>query len=172
VTFDPDIASGMLVKLTLPTGEYDSGQLFNLGTNRASLQIAGLFSKSFGTSFLDPRLTTIELIPSVTFFGDNSDPFRSDTVSQSPLFTLEAHLTHNISRAVWISGDMLLTSGGETETDGGPNNDSKYSLGLGATVSVALSKASSIKATYGEIVDRNEAGMDGSAFRLIFTQIF
>ncbi|WP_431299433.1 transporter [Tabrizicola sp. BL-A-41-H6] len=172
VQFKPEFASGILVKLTLPTGEYDSEKLFNLGTNRASLQVAGLFSQSFGTSFLDPRLTTIEVIPAVTFYGDNSDPFRNDNLSQKPLFSLEAHLTHNVSRAVWLSADMYAINGGETETDGVANGNSKYSLGLGATVSVALSKASSIKATYGEVVDRNEAGMDGTALRVVFTQIF
>lgn len=172
VTFKPEFASGILVKLALPTGEYDSDKLFNLGTNRTSLQIAGLFSQSFGTSFLDPRLTTIEVIPSVIFYGDNSDPFRSDTLSQDPLFTLEAHVTRNVSRAIWMSADMFMMDGGGTETDGVSDDNSKYSLGLGATVSVALSKASSIKATYGEVVDRNEAGMDGKALRIIITQIF
>jgi hypothetical protein len=172
VNFKPEFASGILVKLALPTGEYDSDKLFNLGTNRTSLQIAGLFSQSFGTSLLDPRLTTIEFIPAVTFYGDNSDPFRSDTLSQDPLLTLEAHVTHNVSRAVWMSADMFMMDGGGTETDGVSDENSKYSLGLGATISVALSKASSIKATYGEVVDRNAAGMDGKALRIIFTQIF
>ena len=172
VTFKPEFASGILVKLTLPTGEYDSDKLFNLGTNRSSLQVAGLFSQSFGTSFLDPRLTTIEVIPAVTLYGDNSDPFRADNLSQDPLFTLEAHVSRNLSRAVWMSADMLMMNGGETETDGVSDDNSKYSLGLGATISVALSKASSIKATYGEVVDHNEAGMDGTALRIIFTQIF
>jgi hypothetical protein len=172
VNFRPGFASGVLAKLYLPTGEYDSDQLFNLGTNRWSLQLAGLFSQSFGTSYLDPRLTTIEVIPAVTFFGDNTDPFRGDTLSQDPLLTLEAHVTHNLGRAVWVSADMYVMSGGATETDGVSDDNSKYSLGLGATVSVALSRSSSIKATYGEIVDRNEAGMDGTALRILFSQIF
>jgi hypothetical protein len=172
VAFKPEFASGILVKLALPTGEYDSGKLFNLGTNRAALQIACLFSQSFGTSFPDPRLTTIELIPAVTFYDDNSAPFRGKNLSQDPLFTLEAHVTRNVSRAAWMSADMFLMKGGETETDGVSDDNSKYSLGLGATVSLALSKASSIKATYGEVVDRNDAGMDGTALRIIFTQIF
>jgi hypothetical protein len=172
VAFKPGFASGILAKLYLPTGEYDADQLFNLGTNRWSLQIGGLFSQTYGSSYLDPRLTTIELIPAVTFFGDNTDPFRGDNLSQDPLLTLEAHVTHNVSRAVWISADLYAMSGGETETDGVSDDNSKYSVGLGASVNVALSKTSSIKATYGEIVDRNDAGMDGTAFRLLYTQFF
>lgn len=170
--FKPTFASGILVKLAFPTGEYDSNKLFNLGTNRPSLQVAGLFSQSYGTSYLDPRLTIIEVIPAVTFYGDNSDPFRADNLSQDPLFTLEAHVTHNVSRAVWISADMFATSGAATETNGVPDDNSKYSVGLGATVSLALSKTSSIKATYGEIVDRNAEGMDGKALRIVLSQIF
>lgn len=172
VNFRPGFASGVLAKLYLPTGEYDSDQLFNLGTNRWSLQVAGLFSQSFGTSYLDPRLTTIEVIPAVTFFGDNANPFRGENLSQDPLLTLEAHVTHNLGRAVWVSADMYVMSGGATETDGVSDDNSKYSLGLGATVNVALSRSSSIKATYGEIVDRNDAGMDGTALRILFSQFF
>jgi hypothetical protein len=67
---------------------------------------------------------------------------------------------------------MYVLSGGETETDGVSDDNSKYSLGLGATVNVALSRTSSIKATYGEVVNRNEAGMDGTAFRILFSQFF
>ncbi len=160
------------MKLPLPTGDYDSDKLFNLGTNQASPRIAGLFSQSFGTSFPDPRLTTIEVIPAVTFHGDNAAPFRGENLSQAPLFTLEAHVTRTISRAVWMSAGLFLMHGGKTETDGVSDDNSKYSLGLGATFSLALSKVSSIKATYGEVVDRNDAGMDGTALRIIFTQIF
>ncbi len=112
------------------------------------------------------------MIPAVTIFGDNDDPFRGETLAQDPLLTLEAHVTHNLSRAVWVSADLFAMSGGETETDGVSDDNSKYSLGLGATISVAVSKTSAIKATYGEIVDRNDAGMDGSAFRLLYTQFF
>lgn len=172
VRFKPGFATGFLAKLYLPTGEYDGDQLFNLGTNRWSLQLAGLFTQTIGSSYLDPRLTTIEVIPAVTFFGDNDDPFRGDSLSQDPLFTLEAHVTHNLNRAVWVSADMYVLSGGETATDGVSDDNSKYSLGLGATVNVALSKTSSVKMTYGEVVDRNAAGMDGKAFRILFSKYF
>jgi hypothetical protein len=170
--FKPGFAAGLLTKLYLPTGEYSSDQLFNFGTNRWSLQIAGLFTQTFGASYLDPRLTTIEVIPAVTFFGDNTDPFRGSSLSQDPLFTLEAHVTHNLNQAVWVSADMYVLSGGATETDGVSDDNEKYSLGLGATVNVALSRTSSIKATYGEVVNRNAAGMDGEALRILFTQFF
>jgi hypothetical protein len=172
VTYKPGFAAGVLARVYLPTGEYDADELFNLGTNRWAFQLGGLFSQTFGESFLDPRLTTIEVIPAVTIFGDNDDPFRGETLAQDPLLTLEAHVTHNLSRAVWVSADLFAMSGGETETDGVSDDNSKYSLGLGATISVAVSKTSAIKATYGEIVDRNDAGMDGSAFRLLYTQFF
>jgi hypothetical protein len=172
VAHKPGFAAGFLAKLSLPTGDYNGDRLFNLGSNRWSLQVAGLFSQTYGQSFLDPRMTTIEVIPAVTFFGDNTDPFRGDTLSQDPLLTLEAHVTHNLNRAVWVSADLYAMSGGETETDGVSDDNSKYSVGLGASVSVALSKSSSIKATYGKVVDRNDAGMDGSALRLLYSQFF
>lgn len=85
------------------------------------------------------------MLPSVTFYGDNDEPFRANTTSQEPIFRLEGHITRNLNKAVWISADALVSNGGETETDGVDNNNRQYSLKLGATLSVAVAKTASLK---------------------------
>jgi hypothetical protein len=173
VAYKPGFSLGILALATAPTGEYSSDSLFNLGTNRGSLRLGVPFGYTFGSSYLDPGLATIEVLPSVTFFGDNDDPYGpADSVSTDPLYRLEAHVTKNVSRAVWLSLDTVVQSGAATTTDGASDDNEKYSWELGASVGVNLSKNASIKATYGQVIDRNENGMDGEGFRLVANYVF
>lgn len=172
LTYDPGFSLGLLAKLTAPTGEYDENKVINLGSNRWGLQVGVPMGYYLGESFLDDELTTFELLPSVFFFGDNSDPFRAGESSQDPLFQIEAHITRNLSRMVWVSLDANYQYGGETSTDGISGNDSRESFGLGGTIGVNLSKTLSINATYGGIISHNDNGADGHMFRVKMAYLF
>jgi len=122
---------------------------------------------------VDPHLTTFEILPSVTFFEDNSDPSGdANTTGQDPLFTLESHVTRNLTKTVWASFGGIYNYGGETSTDGVWNNDRRESLGLGASVSIAATSSTSIKLSYGGTVWRNDDGLDGKLLRIITTYAF
>jgi hypothetical protein len=168
-SFKPDFAVGGLARLTLPTGEYDENKSANLGANRYSMQLGTPITFGFGESFLDPRLTTFDLLPSVTFFGGNDDPFGAGKVSQSPLYKLEAHLTHNFNPGIWAAVDGIYSYGGETETDGQSDDNKQRSLNMGATLGIQFSKSLGLKLSYGETVDRNDDGLDGEFVRLTLT---
>lgn len=172
VAHQPGFALGGLVKVTAPTGAYDSAKAINLGANRWAVQLGAPMGFVIGKSFLDPALMTVEVLPSVTFFTANNDPFRADRSTQAPLWRLEAHVTRNISRALWIGVDALGTTGGQVEIDGVENGTGQRSLELGATVGMALSKRFALKATYGGVVARSDSGLDGSGFRLVANLIF
>jgi hypothetical protein len=173
VTYDPGFAMGWLVKAMLPTGSYDETQVLNLGSNRWSVQTGPLIGYVLGTSYLDPKLMTFELLPTVTFFGDNTEPFgRASRVTQDPLYRIEAHVTRNLSKAIWVSMDALYTYGGETFSDGLSNTDKQNSFALGATVSVALSRSSSIKVTYGEVIAGNTNNSDSRGVRVVWSMAF
>ncbi|MCH2057491.1 MAG: transporter [Thalassotalea sp.] len=172
-SYKPEFAIGGLARLTLPTGEYDENKSANLGANRYSLQLGAPITFGFGYSFLDPHLTTFDLVPSVTFFGDNDEPFGADTISQDPLYKLEAHLTHNFNPAIWTSLDGIYAYGGETETDGVSGDNKQRSLNMGATLGVQFSKSLGLKLSYGKTIDRNDDGVDGEFARLmlVYTQL-
>ena len=167
--YKPTFAVGGLARVTLPTGEYDQQHSANLGANRYSLQLGGPITLGFGESFLDPRLTTVDFLPSVTIFGDNDDPSNGGTLSQEPLFKLETHVTHNLSSGFWLSLDSVYTFGGETEIDGTAQNDAQRSFGLGSSLGLQVSKSLGLKVTYGKTVDHNENGLDGEFIRLTLT---
>lgn len=173
VKYDPGFGAGLLFKVTVPIGSYDSSRTLNVGSNRWALQVGVPMSYNLGSSLVDPDMTLFELAPSVTFFSDNDDPSGGATnVSQDPLFRLEAHVSHNLSQTVWVSADALFSYGAETTTDGVNDNNTKKSLGLGATVNFAVSDSTQIKVTYGEIVSSNNNGADGRGIRLVASMLF
>lgn len=164
---------GILAKVTVPTGSYDSNKTLNLGANRWAFQIGTPMAANFGKSMIDPRLTSFELFPSVTFFTDNHSPSgRASVTSQEPIYQLEAHITHNLNRALWVSLDALQVFGGETGTDGIGNNDSQNSLSIGGTMGISFTPSTFLKASYGHTVYNNEHGADGGLLRLQLGYIF
>jgi hypothetical protein len=170
--YKPKTSMGLLTKIGLPTGTYDGSQALNLGTNRWSVQVGAPISFFFGETLLDEKLTTFDLLPSITFYGDNDAPFGGNTLEQDMLFLLETHLTHNINRAMWVSLDAFYSNGGETTMDGVAGNNAQEALSLGASAGVNLSRALSFKFSYGEVVSRNDDGPDGYMFRIIGSVVF
>jgi hypothetical protein len=167
-TSKPMTAIGVLAKLSLPTGEYSQDKIFNIGTNRWSMQLGTNISIPIaGATRVAPDYTTIDLLPTITFFGENENPFGADRRTQKPLYRLEAHVIRNLSPKVWVSIDGVGTVGGETRTDGLADNNARSSLELGASIAWSLAGNLQLKASYGGVVARNESGLDGSAFRLI-----
>jgi hypothetical protein len=173
LTFQPGASFGVLAKVGLPTGTYSSDKLVNLGGNRVWGQFGVPMGYALGTSYLDPKLTTFELIPSVFVYGDNDDPFgAAASTGQDPLWMVEAHITRNLSRAFWVSLDAVYMYGGETSTNGVANNDTQRSLGMGATAFLHLPDNAGLKLTYGETVSANADGADGRLLRAIWVKIF
>ncbi len=171
--FNPGFQLGLVGKLFLPTGSYDSDKVISVGSNRLAAQFVLPITYHIGSSMADPNLTTFEVLPSVTFFGDNSDPSGGATVTgQKPLYSLEAHVTRNLNRTTWVSFGGIYNAGGETSANKIWNNDPRESFALGGTVSFAVNPSTSLKISYGETVWRNDNGMDGKLLRIVATRAF
>jgi hypothetical protein len=169
----PGLQMGVLTKAFLPVGSYDSGRVLNTGGNRYALQLGLPTTLAMGTSFLDPDFSSIEVLPSVTFFGDNDDPTGGAVQSgQDPLFAVEAHFTRNFGRSLWASLDALYEYGGETKTDGVGNDDRQEAFSLGASVNYTLPSGVNLQASYGEVIWSNRNGRDGSQFRFAVISTF
>ena len=171
-TRKPGFTFGALAKLTTPTGEYSPEKVINLGANRWSYQLGTPITWYLGRSFVDPKLTTFELLPTVTFYTPNGDPKGADTTEQRPIFRLEGHVTRNLTQALWVSFDATSVYGGETATDGVDDDNYQRALMLGGTANLTLSRSVSVKVTYGEVVRRNDGGPDGQMFRVSGTLVF
>lgn len=168
----PGLAVNLLGKLFFPTGEYSSERPINIGANRWAARIGAPIVYAIGTRMTDPHLTTIELMPTVTFFGANNEPFGADCSKQSPLFIFEGHLTRGVTRNFWASLDVLWREGGKLEVDGIDNDNAQSALSLGATGTLSVSRNASLRLSYGAVVARNEFGPNGWMLRTIFGVVF
>jgi hypothetical protein len=169
---DPGFFAGGVLQWTLPTGEYDPTRVVNIGSNRHSLRAGGVFYYFFGKTFHDPNLATLEFIPSVTFFSDNSEIFGGGSKSQAPLLKLEGHVTKNFNKNFWASFDFLGMHGGETQTRGVDNDNGQNALGVGITLAGVYKGALTAKLTYGKIVARSDGGLDGDSLRFNLNFVF
>ena len=168
-SFKPELAFGGLARLTLPSGEYEPESQVNLGANRYSLQLGLPITYAIGEAFVDPHLTTFDLLPSITLFGDNDDLQNGDSSGQDILYKVEGHITLNFNAGLWASIDAIYTYGGETDINGVNQGNEQRSLGVGVTAGINFSKKLGLKAAYGKIIERNESGMDGNLIRLTLT---
>ena len=161
----PSASVLLLGRIYIPTGEYNSANPVNLGSNRLSVQLgAPVNIRLAGRSYLDPGLTTLELLPTLTLYDDNLTS-AGERLSKDPLFGVEAHLTRNFSRQVWISADLLFKTGGETSTDGVGDGNAMSGLSAGASLGYAVHPRISLILSYSAVVARNDEGPDGGFFR-------
>ena len=165
--YQPRFALSVLGRVYAPTGVYDRTVPVNPGQNRRALQLGLPMSYYIGQSFLDPALTSFELQPSITWYGDNNEPPQGNHSSEAPLLQLEAHLTRNLNESLWVSVDALFMDGAETTIDGVSQHDRQRSLALGATVSVAVNDAVSATLSYTDAVSRNYDGVSGHVIRVV-----
>jgi len=165
--YQPRFALTVLTRVYLPTGAYDRSAPVNLGQNRWALQLGLPLAWYLGRSFLDPHLTSFELLPSVTWYGANNEPAQGYHSSQAPIVQLETHLTRNLNPSLWVSFDSLIIDGGETTTDGVSDHNRQRSFQLGGTVSVAVSDTVSTSLSYTDAISRNYSGVSGHTIRIV-----
>lgn len=163
--YRPTLSMSLLGRVYFPTGAYSGQQPVNLGANRFSYQLGLPTTFMFGQSFRDARLTALEVLPTVTFYSPNDAPFGADVRTQAPLFSVEAHLTHNLARRIWVSADLLYRDGGESRTDGAPNDDPVHGWSAGASAALPFVATTSLIFTYEHVVKRWDLGPDGWFFR-------
>ncbi len=165
-SYTPETIVDLLIAVTAPTGEYDTDKSINLSSNRWSIRVGApimhFFSAGPGNS------TSLEVEPSVTFFSENDDA----SLEQSPLYKLEAHVTHDFTMMFWGSVDAMYTAGGETTVHGIEKDNSQRSLGLGVSLGAFFSKTLGMTLSYGEIVSNNEHSQDGTMFRMTGKYLF
>jgi hypothetical protein len=165
-SYTPETIVDLLIAVTAPTGVYDEEKSINLSSDRWTVRVGApimhFFSAGPGNS------TSLEVQPSVTFFT-NKD---YTSLEQSPIYKLEAHVTHDFSMMFWGSVDAMYTAGGETTVNGLEKDNSQRSLGLGVSLGAFFSKTMGMTVSYGEIVNNNEYSQDGSMLRITGKYLF
>ncbi len=163
--FKPGFGMGLLGRVFFPTGAYSAAHPVNLGSNRLAYQLGLPSVLAAGQSYRDPALTSLEVLPTVTFYQTNEDPFGADRSTKAPLFSVEAHLTRNLASRIWVSADMLYRLGGATTTDGMDDHNGTHGWSAGLSAALPFVSKTSLIFTYEHVIERSDNGPDGWFFR-------
>jgi hypothetical protein len=129
---------GASVTVVAPTGEYDSNQLINLGSNRWSVKPEiGLYQPWGPWSF--------ELAAGVWIFGDNDEFFGGQRREQNPVTAVQTHVGYTFRPRLWVAADYTYYWGGSTRLDGVAKRDRQESSRAGLVASFPLTKVYSLK---------------------------
>jgi hypothetical protein len=157
-----------LAGATVPVGDYDSDRPVNLGTNRWSFRLGLPMVVPLGSP---ASRTSLEIHPNVYLYTDNDDPFGADRREQDPLFVLETHLTRNFTPRLWAGLDLRYRTGGETTTDGVPDDNRIGQLGGGMSLGYQLTRSVQTFVSYGEILATSDDS-EGDMWRLRVIWVF
>ncbi len=168
IRYEPGFSLDLLADLALPIGEYNSNQALNLGQNRWYGRIGAPMIMQLG-SWVPGRRTTVELLPAVWMFGDNTD-YVGQTMKTDPLFQLDAHLTRDFTENIWGAIDASWYKGGRATIngiEGSKRNDVAFGLTLGYKINDNLNITAGYKSTVNDSAP-GDMQMDSFMITLVF----
>jgi len=160
----------VIIGIRAPTGVYNADKKINIGTNRWEFKLGFPMMKFFnwGTA----KVTSIELLPSISVFTFNNDISNGDKLKQNALFNLEGHVTQKLSKIIWASFDYQYRYGGQPKIDGELQGNRINSLAVGGTLGADINPKYGGYITYGGIVATNENGIEGNILKILFSYKF
>ena len=154
-SYKQDTVLSLLVGVTIPTGAYKNNQALNLGTNRWNMRIGLPFMQTIG-DWIPGKITTFEVLPSVWFYGDNDDYTGLGlNLEQDPMYTLEAHITQDITPALFVSLDYFVQRVGDSSINGSTPSGANTSDSLGVTVGYMLNAQTQFQLRYAASLSPN-----------------
>jgi hypothetical protein len=135
-------AVGASVTIMPPWGQYNPGQLVNLGYNRWA------FKPEIGAT-RTYRQWTFDAAAGIWFFTDNRAYYPGRLrKEQDPLLSLQGHVSYSFPNRIWIGLASTWFGGGETRVERAINPDEQRNARLGATLSLPIGKFQSLKIVY------------------------
>jgi hypothetical protein len=167
--YEPGFSLDLLADLALPIGEYDNKQALNVGQNRWYGRIGAPIVWQLG-DWVPGRRTTLEFLPAVWLFGDNTDYLGGQRLKTDPLFQLDAHLTRDFTEHFWGALDFVWYNGGKATVNGVSGeklNNIGGGLTLGYTINQNLNLTIGYKSTFNSS-SPGELRMDGFMISLVY----
>jgi len=134
---------GVGLTLSLPTGQYDSGNVVNFGANRWGFKPEIGYSSVRGRWIFDTAL-------GVWMFTNNNDgPGGGTTVRQDPIWSWQGHVSYGFKNRMWLAFDLNYFRGGEISIDGQDKVSLQSNSRVGMTLSIPIKRRHSIKLAVG-----------------------
>jgi hypothetical protein len=150
--YEPGFSLDILADLAVPIGEYYSDQALNIGQNRWYGRIGMPIVWQLG-SWAPGRRTTLEFLPAVWFFEDNTN-FVGQTLETDAKYQLDAHLTRDFTEHLWGSVDAVWYKGGQSTIDGVAGEELD-NVGFGLTLGYQLNDNVGLTFSYKSTVSDN-----------------
>ncbi len=142
--YEPGFSLDLMMDLAFPVGEYNDTLALNLGQNRWYGRIGAPIVWQIGP-WVPGRRTTLEFLPAVWLFGDNTD-YLGKTMKTDPIFQLDAHLSRDLTHNFWASLDGVWYNGGQATVDT-TKGTKLNNIGLGITLGYQINE--NINLTFG-----------------------
>ncbi|MCG3204592.1 MAG: hypothetical protein KCHDKBKB_01307 [Elusimicrobia bacterium] len=136
--FRQNFIMGFSVRVSPPLGQYDETRLVNIGTNRWAIKPEFGMSKAWGP-------WTIEVMPSITVYTNNTDFFNGQKLTQEPLYAVQGHLIRSLRHGLWVAINSTYFTGARTATNGVKSDNKQSSTRTGFTLAIPVDKSNSIK---------------------------
>ena len=169
IRYEPGFSLNLLADLALPIGEYNSDQALNIGQNRWYGRLGAPTVWQIG-DWVPGRRTTLEFLPAVWLFGNNTDYAGGQTLKTDPLFQLDVHLTRDFTPSFWGALDFVWYKGGQATINGvaaSKLDNVGGGLTLGYTINDNLTLTAGYKSTFNSS-SPGELRMDGLMISLTY----
>jgi hypothetical protein len=133
-----DLIIGASLSVTPPLGQYDDTKLINLGNNRWSFKPELGISKAWG------RLT-VDILPSVTFYTDNTNFYYGRKYAQAPLYAVQGHVIYGFASGIWLAFDATYFTGNRTTVDSVTSDNLQTNSRGGLTIALPVNRYNSVK---------------------------
>nr|WP_255533328.1 transporter [Polynucleobacter sp. AP-RePozz3-80-G7] len=138
--YKQDLIIGTSLAASIPWGKYNSEQMLNVGANRSLIQPAIGVSQVIGS-------WRLELAGMATIYTNNTSFLGSNTLSQNPVYSSEAHGIYYFENTAYISADATYFMGGQKYVNGTAISGSQENWRFGSTFSYPINKRNSIRLT-------------------------
>jgi hypothetical protein len=138
--YTQDLIIGSSLAASIPWGKYNSEQMLNVGANRSLIQPALGASQAIGP-------WRLELAGMATIYTSNTNYLGSNTLSQNPIYSTEAHVIYYFQNTAYISADTTYFTGGQKYINGASITGSQENWRFGSTFSYPINKHNSIRLT-------------------------
>lgn len=137
-SYKQDTIVGVSIQATIPTGQYDSSKLINIGRDIWSIKPAIGISKRVSNY-------TFEFAADAEFYTTNDNFYGGIKREQDPIYSTQVHALYTFRRGMWLALGITYYVGGEYSNDGiGINKELKNSR-MGMTFTMPINKQNSIK---------------------------
>ena len=166
--YEPGFSLDLMMDIGIPIGEYNDTLALNLGGNRWFGRLAAPIIWQIGP-WVPGRRTTLEFLPAVWLFGDNTD-FLGQTMKTDPILQLDAHLSRDITHNFWASLDGAWFNGGKATIDT-LEGTKLNNIALGITLGYQINENINLTFGYKSTINDDAADalkMDGFMVTLVY----